>query len=70
MDMGAMQGSLVGESQKAIRANMKVIKSMAGRGGVLFIATMNKLQVIPPELRWWFGDFRKFQLLKDGCHGC
>lgn len=56
MDLGAMKGSLVGQSEAAIRQNMKAIKAVAGRGGALFVATCNRLESLPPELR------RRFRL--------
>jgi SpoVK/Ycf46/Vps4 family AAA+-type ATPase len=57
-----LKGSLVGQSEQAIRTALAVIKSVAGRGGALWVATCNKLDVIPPELRrrfrlgTWFFD--------------
>lgn len=54
-DLGAMKGSLVGESERKIRTAMKVFKAISnGRGCV--IATCNKLGAMPPELR------RRFKL--------
>jgi hypothetical protein len=49
MDLGAMKGSLVGESEANIRAAMSA----------LYIATCNKIGVIPPELqrRFTLGTF-------------
>jgi hypothetical protein len=49
-DLGAMKGSLVGESEAKIRAAMDVFLAIcAGKGIVL--ATANKLQALPPELK-------------------
>lgn len=62
MDLGAMKGSLVGESQAAIRQAMKIVKAVAGSGGAFFIGCCNRLDAVPPELRrrfrmgvWWWG---------------
>ncbi len=61
LDLGAMKGSLVGQSEQQIRAALKVVKAVAGKGGAFFVATCNKLTVLPPELRrrykygiWYF----------------
>lgn len=60
-DLGAMKGSLVGESEQAIRGAMRVVKGVAGER-VFVMATCNKLDVLPPELRRrfkagiWFFD--------------
>jgi len=56
MDMGAMKAGRVGASEGMIRDAMRVIKGVAGDGGAFFIATVNKLDAIPPELR------RRFRL--------
>lgn len=60
LDLGAAKGSLVGESEENIRTAMKVIKAIAGPDAY-FVATCNKLEIIPPELRrrfvhgiWYF----------------
>jgi hypothetical protein len=61
MDLGAMKGSLVGESEAAIRNAMRVVRGVAGER-VFVVATCNKLDVLPPELRRrfrsgiWFFD--------------
>lgn len=55
LDLGAAKGSLVGESEQTIRTAMKVIKAIAG-DGAFFVATCNKLDSLPPELR------RRFRL--------
>jgi len=61
LDLGALKGSLVGQSEENIRVAMKVIKAIAG-SGAYFVATCNKLDVLPPELRRrfvhgiWFFD--------------
>jgi SpoVK/Ycf46/Vps4 family AAA+-type ATPase len=64
LDLGAAKGSLVGQSEERIRSAMKVIKAVAG-AGAFFVATCNKLDVLPPELRRrfrygiWFFDLPK-----------
>lgn len=50
IDTGSMKGSLVGESERRIRAAMDVFKSIS-QGKGLFIATCNKIASLPPELR-------------------
>lgn len=50
IDTGAMKGSLVGESERRIRAAMEVFKAVS-QGKGLFIATCNKIASLPPELR-------------------
>ena len=60
-DMNACKGSLVGESERQIRAAMKVIKTIGG-SDVFFVASLNKIDDIPPELQRrfragvWFFD--------------
>lgn len=55
LDLGAMKGSLVGQSEQQIRAAMKVIKAVAG-SGAYWIATCNRMESLPPELRRRFTD--------------
>lgn len=61
LDLGATKGSLVGQSEQRIRAAMKTIKAVAA-AGAFFVATCNKLDALPPELRrrfrygLWFFD--------------
>jgi len=61
LDLGAMKGSLVGESETRIRDALKVIDAVSG-GKTLWIATCNSLHALPPELRRrfrygiWFFD--------------
>lgn len=54
-DLGAMKGSLVGQSEKAIREAQKKALSIGGNK-ILVIATCNKLDVLPPELRRRFAS--------------
>lgn len=50
LDLGAMKGSLVGESEGRIRAAMEIFRSVC-QGKGLVIATCNRLNSLPPELR-------------------
>jgi SpoVK/Ycf46/Vps4 family AAA+-type ATPase len=50
MDMGAMKGSLVGQSEQYFRQAMKVIDAV-GQDRVLYIATCNDITSLPPALR-------------------
>src|SRR5262249_52287009 len=54
LDLGAMQGSLVGQSEERLRAALKVITAVGGDNS-LFIATCNGIAILPPELRRRFG---------------
>jgi hypothetical protein len=61
MDLGAVKGSLVGESEQLIRQMMKVVYGIAGNGA-FFIATCNSLHSLPPELKRRFPDLFFFDL--------
>lgn len=50
MDMGAMQGSLVGESQQNLRQALKVVDAVGGSNCV-FIATSNSIQNLDDALK-------------------
>lgn len=50
LDLGAMKGSLVGESEQRVRTALKVISAVSD-DSPLFIATCNSLVALPPELR-------------------
>jgi len=54
-DFGALKGSLVGQSEQQIREALKVIIAVAG-SSAYWIATCNKLETLPPELRRRFTD--------------
>jgi hypothetical protein len=54
-DVGAMKGSLVGESNANIRMALKVITAIA-QGRVLVIATCNSFGSLSPEFRRRFKD--------------
>lgn len=49
-DLGAAKGSLVGQSEERIRSIMRTCKAVAG-DALVVVATANKLEVLPPELR-------------------
>lgn len=55
MDVGAMKGSLQGESEKHIRAAFKVIEAVS-QGRALYVATCNKISGLSPEMK------RRFKL--------
>lgn len=55
LDLGAMKGSLVGQSEQQIRAALKVIKAVAGKNAY-WVATCNRMETLPPELRRRFVD--------------
>jgi SpoVK/Ycf46/Vps4 family AAA+-type ATPase len=61
IDLGAMKGGLVGQSEGNIRRALKIIDGISG-GNALVIATCNRLDTLPPELRrrfnlgLWFFD--------------
>jgi hypothetical protein len=48
-DLGAMMGSLVGQSQHAIRSAVKTVDAISG-GKTLWIVTSNNIDALPPEL--------------------
>lgn len=50
LDLGAMMGSLVGQSQQSIRQALKVIDAISG-GNALWMATVNSVQRLPPEVQ-------------------
>jgi SpoVK/Ycf46/Vps4 family AAA+-type ATPase len=59
-DLGAARASLVGESERRIRTMMDIIQAVGGKD-VLFLATANRLDTLPPELQrrfnlgiWYF----------------
>lgn len=60
VDLGAAKGSLVGESERRVRGIVKTLQAVAGRGAH-WVATCNRLETLPPELRrrfrfglWYF----------------
>lgn len=54
LDMGAMRGGIVGESEKKVRAAMQMLKAMGG-SEVFFIGTCNSMGSLRPELKRRFG---------------
>lgn len=60
-DPNATKGSLVGQSEQNIRAAMKTLRTIGGTR-VFFVASVNKLENLPPELQRrfrcgvWFFD--------------
>ena len=54
-DMGGMKGGIMGQSERAIRAALKVVTATA-EGKVLFIMTANKTTLFTPELNRRFPD--------------
>jgi len=55
LDLGDMEGSLVGESEARVRHAMAVIKAI-GRGHAYIIATSNNATIMRPELQRRFTD--------------
>lgn len=60
LDLGAAKGGLVGLSEQRVRGIVRVLKSVAG-SGAYWVATCNRLETLPPELRrrfrfglWYF----------------
>ncbi|MDB4952204.1 MAG: putative ATPase central domain protein [Gemmatimonadetes bacterium] len=54
LDLGGVKGSLVGESERQLRAALKVVTSVSN-GRSLWLATSNSITSLPPELRRRFG---------------
>ncbi|MDD5060687.1 MAG: AAA family ATPase [Candidatus Marinimicrobia bacterium] len=54
LDLGALKGSLVGQTEANTRKALSVVKSLAGKNA-LWVATCNGMASLPPELR------RRFQ---------
>lgn len=50
MDLAGMKGSLVGQTEGAVRDALRVIRGVSG-GKALWLATCNRLGALPPELR-------------------
>lgn len=50
IDLGAMKGSLVGQSEQQLRNALGVIDAISG-GKTLFFATCNSLGILPPEIK-------------------
>lgn len=64
MDLGAMKGSYVGQSEQQIRMASRTLKGISGGrpGALWFFFVCNKLEVLPPEFKrrmnmgMWFFD--------------
>jgi hypothetical protein len=61
LDLQGTQDKFVGESGRKVRNALKAIKGLAGGQPILFVATCNKLDALPPELKrrftqglWYF----------------
>lgn len=69
VDLNACKGSLVGESEAKVRQAVRVLKAIGG-SKILFVATANKLDVLPAELKrrfrlsTWFFDMPTAEELK------
>ncbi len=55
LDLGGLKGSLVGESEQRIRAALETVDRVAA-GRVLVMATCNRMEALPPELRRRFTE--------------
>lgn len=60
-DLGEMKGSLVGESEQAIRTGTEIADVMAGGQRILLLATANSVSAVPSEFQGrfvgtWFFD--------------
>jgi ATP-dependent 26S proteasome regulatory subunit len=61
MDFGAMRDKWVGSSEQRVREVMRILKAIGG-SDVFFVATCNRLDALPPELKRrfkcgiWFFD--------------
>lgn len=51
LDINAMKGSLVGESERSIREALKVVDSVAGKDGAFVFATCNSERQLAPEFK-------------------
>jgi hypothetical protein len=64
LDLGAMKGSLVGQSEQRMRQAIKVIHAISD-GRALFIGACNRTENLPPELRRRFNYLSLFFDLPD-----
>lgn len=62
VDLGAMQGSLVGESQQNVRAALKVVDATSGGNDILVLATSNSVDRLSAAMRSRFVDTFFFDL--------
>lgn len=56
LDLGGAKSKYVGESETKIRAIMKMVFNIAGKGRAYFIATSNGIKDVKPELKRRFWD--------------
>lgn len=63
-DLGAMKGSLVGQSEQNMRAAIKVVHAISA-GRALFVGACNRTEGLPPELRRRFNYASLFVDLPD-----
>lgn len=61
IDLGAMQGSLVGQSQTSIRAALKVVQAIGG-SDTLWLATSNSIEGLSSAMKSRFTDTFFFDL--------
>ncbi len=64
LDRGDMKDKLVGSSETRVRAALDVVQSISD-GSALFIATCNKMAILPPELKRRFNYGTYFFDLPD-----
>ncbi len=64
LDLGAMKGSLVGQSEERMRNAIRIIHAVSG-GRALFIGACNRTENLPPELRRRFNYLSMFFDLPD-----
>jgi hypothetical protein len=64
LDLGAMKGSLVGQSEQNMRNAMRVIHAISG-GRAMFVGACNRTEMLPPELRRRFNYSSIFFDLPD-----
>jgi len=56
LDIAGMKDSLVGSSEANLRQALKIIRSIGGTdGGIMWVATSNRIGQLPPELKSRFG---------------
>jgi SpoVK/Ycf46/Vps4 family AAA+-type ATPase len=61
IDMGAMQGSLVGQSQQQLRNALKMVRAVGGKN-TLWLATSNSIKGLSPAIRSRFTNIYFFDM--------
>jgi hypothetical protein len=67
MNLSAMKGSLVGESEGNLRRALSVLRNVSAEQPILFLATCNRIEQLPPEFRrrfnlgTFFFDFPSYE---------